>query len=110
LRRIVGNLVDNAIKYAGAAEVNTQVGDGSVSIAILDRGPGIPEDQLESAKQPFYRLEASRNRDTGGTGLGLAIAQQLAASIGGSLALRNREGGGLVATVTIKDLDQTSIT
>ena len=110
LRRIVGNLVDNAIKYAGAAEVSTQAGDGSVSIAILDRGPGIPEDQLESAMQPFYRLEASRNRDTGGTGLGLAIAQQLTTSIGGSLTLRSRTGGGLAATITIKDPGQASNT
>ena len=111
LRRVLGNLIDNAIKYAGGAEVNAEVSDvGLVSIGILDRGPGIPDDQLESVMQPFYRLEASRNRDTGGTGLGLAIAQQLITSIGGSLALRNREGGGLAATVTIKDLGQTSTT
>ena len=107
LRRVLSNLLDNAIKYAGAAELNVTGGDRqSVSIAVLDRGPGIPDDQLESVMQPFYRLEASRSRDTGGTGLGLAIAQQLTVSIGGSLALRNREGGGLQATVTLDNIDQ----
>jgi signal transduction histidine kinase len=106
LRRVLGNLLDNAIKYAGAAELHVTGGsEASVSIAVLDRGPGIPDDELESVMQPFYRLEASRNRDTGGAGLGLAIAQQLAISIGGTLALHNREGGGLQATLTIEDLD-----
>jgi signal transduction histidine kinase len=57
---------------------------------------------LEAAMQPFFRLEQSRNRETGGTGLGLAIAQQLAAAIGGSVRLYNREGGGLAAEVTIR--------
>jgi signal transduction histidine kinase len=99
LRRLIANLIDNAVKYAGAAEVQTQVEHGGVRITVLDRGPGIPEDELANVLQPFYRLEASRNRDTGGTGLGLAIAQQLADSLGATLALANREGGGLSATV-----------
>jgi signal transduction histidine kinase len=68
----------------------------------MDRGPGIPDDMLEAAMQPFFRLEQSRNRETGGTGLGLAIAQQLTAKIGGSLRLYNRAGGGLAAEVTIR--------
>jgi signal transduction histidine kinase len=68
----------------------------------MDRGPGIPDAMLEAAMQPFFRLEQSRNRETGGTGLGLAIAQQLAAAIGGSVRLYNREGGGLAAEVTIR--------
>ena len=70
-------------------------------IRVGDRGPGIPETELPRVMEPFYRLEASRNRDTGGTGLGLAIAQQLAASIGATLTLRNREGGGLAAEVRL---------
>ncbi|MNT66247.1 Autoinducer 2 sensor kinase/phosphatase LuxQ [compost metagenome] len=73
----------------------------AVVIEVLDRGTGIPEDKLEAVLQPFVRLENSRNRETGGTGLGLAIAQQLAAAIGGSLRLRNREGGGLAAEVRL---------
>lgn len=101
LRRILTNLTDNALKFGGAAELGVErVGEG-VLITVLDRGPGIPEDQLEAVMQPFFRLEHSRSRDTGGTGLGLAIAQQLAQAIGGSLELHNREGGGLAAEVRI---------
>jgi signal transduction histidine kinase len=101
LRRVVGNLIDNALNYAGAAEVLAS-GEGNVAvIRVRDRGPGIPEDELAKVLEPFYRLEASRNRDTGGTGLGLAIAQQLADSIGATLTLRNRAGGGLEAVVRV---------
>ncbi|CDF96342.1 MULTISPECIES: ATP-binding protein [unclassified Pseudomonas] len=100
LRRILVNLVDNALKYAGTAEVEIS-GDAStgVSISVLDRGPGIPEEVLAEVVKPFYRVESSRNRSTGGTGLGLAIAQQLTAAIGGSLSVRNRDGGGLCVTL-----------
>lgn len=102
LRRILTNLIDNALKFAGEAEVDTvRMADGKICIAICDRGPGIPEGQLESVLQPFYRLEQSRSRDTGGTGLGLAIAQQLALAIGGSLSLKNRSGGGLAAEIVL---------
>lgn len=69
---------------------------------MLDRGPGIPEQELQAVLQPFYRLEGSRNRDSGGTGLGLAIARQLADVIDGELRLRNREGGGLEAQVLLR--------
>ena len=103
LKRVVGNLVDNAIKYAGAAELAVDKdARGAIAIRVLDRGPGIPDGELEAVLQPFYRLEASRNRDTGGAGLGLAIAQQLATSIGGAVTLRNREGGGLEATLMLQ--------
>ena len=102
LRRVVGNLVDNALRYAGAAEVEAGRDDaGRVWISISDRGPGIPEGQLQAVLAPFHRLESSRNRDTGGTGLGLAIAVQLAQSLGGSLRLHNREGGGLRAELQL---------
>jgi signal transduction histidine kinase len=101
LRRLIGNLLDNALKYSGAGEVVTSQDATGISISILDRGPGIPEDQLEAVMQPFYRLERSRSRETGGAGLGLAIAQQLALSLGASLKLRNREGGGLQATLLL---------
>jgi signal transduction histidine kinase len=102
LRRVLGNLIDNALNYGGTAEVSAWRGkDGAMCMAVCDRGPGIPGDQLEQVLQPFYRLEGSRSRDTGGTGLGLAIAAQLMRAIGGSLQLSNREGGGLAAVVTL---------
>lgn len=102
LRRILANFVDNALKYAGSAEISVVRGDdGRTVIAVLDRGPGIPDDRLEAAMKPFFRLEGSRNRETGGAGLGLAIAQQLAASIGGAVRLCNRPGGGLAAEIVL---------
>lgn len=103
LRRILSNFIDNAVKFAGAAEISVERrGEGDIVITVLDRGPGIPEEMLGAAMQPFFRLEQSRNRETGGTGLGLAIAQQLAAALGGSVRLYNRAGGGLAAEVTIR--------
>lgn len=102
LRRILTNLIDNALKFAGAAEIQLeQAPDGRPRILVLDRGPGIPVDKLDAVLQPFVRLEQSRSRDTGGTGLGLAIAQQLALAIGGKLELANRPDGGLVAVITL---------
>ncbi|WEF32718.1 ATP-binding protein [Pseudoduganella chitinolytica] len=101
LRRIATNLVDNALKFAGAAEIEAGMAAGRVTIAVLDRGPGIPADQLDAVLQPFYRLEGSRNAATGGSGLGLAIAQELAEGMGAALALSARAGGGLRAQVTL---------
>ncbi|NTY40077.1 ATP-binding protein [Burkholderia diffusa] len=105
LRRIVGNLVDNALKFAGAAEIDVHAApDGGAVIAVLDRGPGIPDDQLDAVFEPFRRVETSRNRETGGTGLGLAIARQLALAMGGTLTLNNRpDGGGLEARLTLRN-------
>ncbi|MDR0181857.1 sensor histidine kinase [Lysobacter arvi] len=102
LRRVIANLIDNALKYAGAAEVDLHADAEAVVIRVSDRGPGIPEAELSRVMEPFYRLEASRNRDTGGTGLGLAIAQQLAESVDATLTLRNRAGGGLEAQVRLR--------
>lgn len=102
LRRILTNFIDNALKFAGAAEISVErKGDGNTIITVTDRGPGIPDDKMEAAMQPFYRLETSRNRDTGGTGLGLAIAQQLAVSVGGAVRIYNRPGGGLAAEISL---------
>jgi signal transduction histidine kinase len=103
LRRVLVNLVDNALKFAGAAELVVESKSaGGLTVKVLDRGPGIAEAELAEVMKPFYRVESSRNRSTGGTGLGLAIAQQLALAIGGSLILSNREGGGLCAELTLK--------
>lgn len=102
LRRVLINLLDNALKFSGAAElVVSAQANGNVSIKVLDRGPGISAEELREVLKPFCRVESSRNRDTGGTGLGLAIAQQLAIALGGSLCLSNREGGGLCAELLL---------
>jgi signal transduction histidine kinase len=102
LRRVLCNLVDNALKFAGQAAILVQRdADGAIGIAVQDRGPGIPAEELEAVFQPFYRVETSRNRETGGTGLGLAIARQLAQALGAGLALSGRDGGGLEARLTL---------
>ena len=103
LRRILTNLIDNALKFGGSAEVSRpeEMPSEPITIRVLDRGPGIPEEQLEAVLQPFFRLEQSRNRGTGGTGLGLAIAQQLTLAIDGTLNLANRPDGGLSAEITL---------
>ena len=102
LRRVLINLVDNALKFGGAAQIQVQPADnGQLAIQVLDRGPGISEQELAEVLKPFYRVESSRNRETGGTGLGLAIAQQLAIAMGGSLTLSNRDGGGLCAELRL---------
>jgi signal transduction histidine kinase len=78
------------------------VHDGSELVIIVrDAGPGIPEAELERVFEPFYRLESSRNRDSGGSGLGLSIARDIAQSHGGSLTLRNLPGSGLEARLTL---------
>ena len=103
LRRVVSNLVDNALRYAGHAEVELLLGsaDQQLRIRVADRGPGIPPDQLEAVLQPFVRVEASRNASTGGTGLGLFIARELVERLGGELSLHNRTGGGLSAELVL---------
>ncbi|MEG0858291.1 MAG: HAMP domain-containing sensor histidine kinase [Pseudomonas sp.] len=102
LRRILVNLIDNALKFAGAAQLEVDAVAGRRTfIRVLDNGPGIPAEELDEVLKPFYRVEGSRNRNTGGTGLGLAIAQQLTQAIGGSLTLSNRAGGGLCAQIEL---------
>jgi signal transduction histidine kinase len=102
VRRVIANLVDNAIKFGRDVEIAIEAEPAErVSIAVRDRGPGILLAELMTVLQPFYRIENSRNRETGGTGLGLAIAQQLVAALGGTLMLLNRDGGGLEARFSL---------
>jgi two-component system osmolarity sensor histidine kinase EnvZ len=100
LRRIVSNLLDNALRYGDQAWVGLDVGRHTVRIVVLDNGPGAAEADLARLMEPFERGEASRNRETGGAGLGLAIVKSLAEAHGGTLVLRNT-GGGLEASVTL---------
>jgi two-component system osmolarity sensor histidine kinase EnvZ len=99
LRRVLGNLVDNARRHGGGAPVEllVQHGTPATRIGVLDRGPGIPADQIEAVFQPFHRVEASRSATTGGTGLGLAIVRQLADANGWRVELLPRDDGGLAA-------------
>jgi len=106
LRRLLCNLVDNALKFAGAAELTLEAPrPGQWLVRVLDRGPGIPQTDLAAVLQPYVRLEDSRNRGTGGTGLGLAIASELAKALGGRLVLGPRADGaqGLEARVELPE-------
>ena len=102
LRRVVSNLVNNALRYGKRADVGVHPRGDVVHIVIEDQGPGIPAEQLEAVMKPFYRLDTSRNRLTGGSGLGLYIARDLIARQGGVLTLANRAEGGLRATIELK--------
>ncbi len=104
LRRCVTNLLDNALKYGKRATIAAETRDGFAIVRVLDDGPGIPEDQLDTVLDPFVRLEASRSRETGGTGIGLTIARNIAQRLGGTLRLRNRTEGGLEALLVLKDV------
>jgi len=103
LRRVVANLLENAVRYGEGApvEITCRCDAGAVEIRVLDRGPGIPADQLEAVFRPFYRLEGSRSSTTGGSGLGLAVVRQLASANGWGLRLEPREGGGMAAVVNV---------
>ena len=100
LRRCLENLIENAIRYGEAADIEIADSPRELRIAIRDRGPGIPEQELERVFEPFYRLEASRNMASGGTGLGLSIARNIARWHGGEVRLANA-APGLVAELAL---------
>ena len=101
LKRLVANLVENALKYGVRARGRVYAEDGMAIIEIDDDGPGVPQGELERVFEPFYRGEPSRNRETGGNGLGLAVVRSLARAHGGDVMLVNRPGGGLRASVRL---------
>lgn len=103
LRRAVGNLIGNALRHGGSAEVTVLL-LGGPRILVEDRGSGIPEAQLQRVLEPFYRLDPSRSRDTGGSGLGLHIARSLLHGQGASLELSNRPSGGLRVEIRLQPL------
>ena len=101
IRRCLTNLLENAIKYGGSAHVRIDDDAQHLRLSVQDEGPGIPQAALERVFEPFYRMEESRNRDTGGAGLGLAIARTIAESHGGTVELRNRAQRGLEAVLVL---------
>ncbi|MGN6606139.1 MAG: sensor histidine kinase [Jatrophihabitans sp.] len=104
LRRVIINLVDNAVRYASTSvEVTVGSADDVAVVTVTDDGPGIPEAERRAVFDRFYRTHASRSRDTGGTGLGLAIVRDVVTAHHGSVWLDARPDGarGLHATVTL---------
>ncbi|THF62449.1 HAMP domain-containing protein [Pseudothauera nasutitermitis] len=101
LRRALWNLLENGVKFGERVEINLSEDASNIHLRVRDHGPGLPPEELEKVFEPFYRTEASRNRETGGTGLGLAIARNLLRAQGGDVALANHPQGGLQATVTL---------
>ena len=101
IKRVIVNLLENAVKYGQNPRTALSRDDHSICIEVSDDGPGIPEAALERVFDPFFRLETSRNRDTGGVGLGLSAARAIVREQGGELTLSNRSGAGLVARVEL---------
>jgi signal transduction histidine kinase len=101
LRRVLFNLVDNALRYGTSAHVTVREQNGIVRLRVDDNGPGIPEAHREDLMQPFSRMEASRSRETGGAGLGLAIVQTLVAAHDGTVSIGDAPKGGARITVTL---------
>ncbi len=101
LRRVLSNLLDNALKHGSKVAISLQRDERMVEIAVEDNGPGIPEARREEAFRPFHRLDEGRNLQSGGSGLGLAIARDITRAHGGDLVLGYSSMGGLKATVRL---------
>ncbi len=101
LKRLVTNLVDNALKFGSSARGRVFAEAGMAIVEVDDDGPGVPEGDIERAFEPFHRLEGSRSRETGGAGLGLAVVRAIARGHGGEVTLHNRAEGGLRARVAL---------
>lgn len=99
LRRILGNLIDNGLRYGTAVTVRFATGAGTIDLIVEDDGPGVPPEVLARLGEPFNRIDTSRNRETGGAGLGLAIVRALAGRDGADVIFANRAEGGLRVTV-----------
>ncbi len=105
LVRAIGNIVRNAIRYAsqsGPIQIAARTVKEGVEIIISDHGPGVPEDNITKLFDPFYRVDASRNRETGGVGLGLTIVKTCIEACGGTVSARNRKSGGLRVIIRLQ--------
>ena len=101
LKRCLNNLIENAVKYGKNATIIVQDEEAQLVLKVEDEGPGIPAEEQENVFAPFYRIENSRNRNSGGTGLGLSIARNIAQDHGGNITCRNLETSGLQVSVTL---------
>jgi signal transduction histidine kinase len=104
LRSCLQNLVDNALRYAGSAHIVIEDSADRVRVSVVDHGPGIAPEFHETVFEPFYRMESSRNRNSGGIGMGMSIAREAARRIGGQLSLAQTPGGGLTAVLDLPRL------
>jgi two-component system osmolarity sensor histidine kinase EnvZ len=101
MQRLLGNLIDNAFAYGGKkVEIMTRNQNGTITLSVMDDGPGIPEKEMDRLLRPFERLDSARGQD-GGSGLGLAISDRITRLHGGNLSLHNREIGGLEVRITL---------
>jgi signal transduction histidine kinase len=105
LRRIIANVLDNAIKYGGAAHVHVKLRPQSVLVSVEDEGPGIPVEARQAMLEPFNRLETSRNRATGGAGLGLAVVRALVEAHGGTIDIASAPGRGARVNLVLPTFD-----
>ena len=108
LRRAIANLVDNAVKYGGNTVVSLVTEENQVLITVDDEGPGIPTNEREKVFDPFYRIDASRNSETGGVGLGLSVARSVVWEHGGNITLADRPGGGLSVRLVLPSAAESS--
>jgi signal transduction histidine kinase len=104
LRSCLNNLIDNALRYAGNANIEIQDSAERLRVIVSDNGPGIAPEYHETVFEPFYRLEGSRNRNSGGVGMGMTIAREAARRMGGDLQLSQTPGGGLTVTLDLPRL------
>jgi two-component system sensor histidine kinase CpxA len=104
LLRAVSNIVRNAVRYAGDAgpvNLTARREEDRVLLTVADQGPGLPEEEVERVFTPFYRVETSRNRDSGGVGLGLAIVKNCVEACKGTVRCRNRVPTGLEVEIRL---------
>ena len=106
--RAIANVLRNAVRYAGAdgpISITAYIRGERIELNISDRGPGVPASLLPQIFDAFFRPDTSRERDTGGAGLGLAIVKTCVTTCRGTVAARNREGGGLEILISLLRTD-----
>ncbi len=101
LKRSINALIENAVQFAGSAEVAVRVGKSGYTIDIIDQGPGVDEDQFPSLLEPFFRVDQARQRNTDGFGLGIPTAHILLTRFNGSLKFSRNPCGGLTAHIFV---------